>query len=65
MERDYTISVQLVDGDGVVVAQHDGAPALGTVPTTKWQRDRNVRDVHYLDVPTDAKSPLCAARRGL
>lgn len=58
MDEDYSISVRLVNADGVVIAQHDSAPGLGAVPTTKWQRDRNVRDVHYLDVPADAVSLL-------
>ncbi|MCC7161094.1 MAG: DUF2079 domain-containing protein [Anaerolineae bacterium] len=58
MDRGYRISVQLVDGDGQVVAEHEGEPALGSVPTTKWLRERNVRDVHYLDIPADAPLEL-------
>lgn len=58
MEKDYTFIVQLVGPDGTIAAQQQGAPALGKVPTTKWQRDRNLRDVHYLDVPAGTTGPL-------
>lgn len=58
MEKDYTFVVELVSPDGTVIAQQEGAPALGTVPTTKWQRERNLRDAHYLDVPAGASGSL-------
>ena len=37
LERDYTISVKLIDADGAVVAQHDGSPQNGQRPTSGWQ----------------------------
>lgn len=49
----YTISVRLVDQEGRTVAQHDGIPAEGALPTTLWLRDEVIADSHPLTVPAD------------
>ncbi len=52
--NDYTVSVSLVDGNGASLAQHDGTPALGAIPTLKWIRGTTVFDEHELLVPPGA-----------
>jgi hypothetical protein len=44
--------VHLADANGAVIAQHDGAPAFGTYPTSAWKPGEAVVDVH--DVQVDA-----------
>lgn len=45
---DYTAFVHLVDGDGNIVAQHDGIPVGGDYPTRWWLAGQVVEDVHIL-----------------
>ena len=52
--HDYTVSVSLVGEDGALLAQHDGTPALGAIPTLKWIRGTTVLDEHDLLLPPDA-----------
>jgi hypothetical protein len=52
--NDYTVSVSLVGDDGALLAQHDGTPALGAIPTLKWIRGTTVLDEHELLLPPDA-----------
>jgi hypothetical protein len=51
--HDYTVSVSLVGENGALLAQHDGTPALGAIPTLKWIRGTTVFDEHDLLLPTD------------
>ena len=53
-EQDYTVSVQLLDGGGKLVAQHDSPPAGGNYPTRYWTPGEQVVDKHSLVVPPDA-----------
>jgi len=53
---DYTAFVHLVDGEGNIVAQHDGVPAGGDYPTRWWLPGQVVEDVHVLG----ADSPISA-----
>ncbi len=46
-----TVSVRLLDPSGQLVAQHDGLPAGGSKPTSWWQPDQQIRDVHALTLP--------------
>jgi hypothetical protein len=46
--QSYTVSVQLLDEAGRLVAQHDGVPANGTAPTTSWLKDEVVLDTHSM-----------------
>ncbi len=49
----YQATVQLLDASGHPVAQHDGAPAGGTRPTTGWIPEEIVLDRHTLALPAD------------
>jgi hypothetical protein len=51
--NDYTVSVSLVSENGALLAQHDGTPALGAIPTLKWIRGSTVLDEHDLVLPPD------------
>jgi len=52
--NDYTVSVSLVGENGALLAQHDGTPALGAIPTLKWIRGTTVLDEHELLLPAEA-----------
>ncbi|RME69926.1 MAG: hypothetical protein D6784_17545 [Chloroflexi bacterium] len=50
---DFTVFVQLVDGQNRIVAQGDGKPQNGFYPTTFWQAGETVIDAHTLNLPAD------------
>jgi len=50
LDRRYKISVQLLDGRGQVVAQHDSEPAGGSRPTDTWQADEPIVDNHAVPI---------------
>jgi len=49
----YKVTVQLLDGTGRLVAQHDGEPANGLAPTDGWQPGQHVPDRHGILLPGD------------
>jgi 4-amino-4-deoxy-L-arabinose transferase-like glycosyltransferase len=49
----YKVTVQLLDGAGQLVAQHDGEPADGLTPTDAWQPGQRVLDRHGVVLPDD------------
>jgi hypothetical protein len=50
--RDWTAVAHLVAADGrTVVAQHDGAPLAGTLPTSRWRAGDTVVDRFVLAIP--------------
>jgi uncharacterized membrane protein len=49
----YKVTVQLLDGAGQLVAQHDGEPADGLAPTDGWQPGRRALDRHGITLPGD------------
>jgi 4-amino-4-deoxy-L-arabinose transferase-like glycosyltransferase len=51
LDKDYTVSVRLVASDGERLAQHDGWPAGGLLPTSQWRPGDYVRDSHSLALP--------------
>jgi hypothetical protein len=51
---DYAVSVQLLDGEGHLVAQHDSPPASGQYPTSSWSAGEEIVDSHTLKIPRDA-----------
>jgi len=51
MRSDYTVSVRVVAPDGTWLAQHDGWPAGGLLPTSQLRQGDYVKDVHALEVP--------------
>lgn len=55
LEVSYTVFVQLIDGEGVLVAQSDAIPAQNTRPTTGWRPDEYILDPHALTFNERAK----------
>ncbi len=51
--EDYTVFVQLLTPDGGLVAQHDGRPLYGYLPTSDWSPGDIVPDRHRLPLPAD------------
>ena len=49
LDRDYTVSVKLVDENKQVVAQHDSRPQLNRRPTSSWNTDEIVFSPHALE----------------
>ncbi len=54
-ELSYTVFVHLVDGTGRVVAQHDGIPGDGTLPTEIWVPGEFIEDVHVIPIPRELR----------
>ena len=52
ISRDYTVSLQLLDGAGKLVAQHDAMPANNALPMSKWQPGQDVSDPITLALPS-------------
>lgn len=48
---DYTIFFHLVDPTGYVHTQRDSTPAQGFYPTTTWQPNQLIGDMHCLQIP--------------
>lgn len=48
---DYTMSLQLLDGAGRLVAQQDSPPVDGDYPTSAWAAGERVRDARRLALP--------------
>ena len=53
MSADYSVFVHLLDANGNLVAQHDGAPQNGDAPTSWWQPGDLIADPHQVIVPAD------------
>jgi hypothetical protein len=51
--QNYKAFVHLLDASGQVVAQHDGDPAGGFTPTSRWQQGELIPDHHLLALPQD------------
>lgn len=51
---DYTVFLHLRDETGYVHAQRDNVPVLGFYPTTQWQTDTIVGDMHCFQIPPQA-----------
>ncbi len=62
MEKDYTVSVQLVDSSQRKAAQHDGPPLQGAGPTTTWKQHQTLTDAIPLAVFPDASSGAYGVR---
>lgn len=50
----YKVFVHLLSSDGVVIAQQDGFPGEGRLPTTAWLPGEYVTDVHRISIADDA-----------
>jgi hypothetical protein len=44
VQRDYTVFVQLLRGDGQIISQVDQPPQGGRVPTATWRKGETFRD---------------------
>jgi hypothetical protein len=51
--RDWTAFAHLVAADGRTIAQHDGVPLAGSLPTSRWQAGDTVIDRYVLRLPDD------------
>ena len=51
ISTDWTVFVQLLGPDGLIIGQHDGIPAEGALPTTMWDMGEIVLDRHQFDFP--------------
>jgi hypothetical protein len=54
MEKNYTVSAQLIDEAQRKAAQHDSPPLEGAAPTTAWKPDQIVVDEVPLTISQDA-----------
>lgn len=57
MEKNYTVSAQLIDKGQRKAAQHDSPPLEGAAPTTTWRPDQIVVDEVPLTIFQDAAGP--------
>ena len=53
---DYVVFVHLLDGDGRLIAQHDGEPVGGFRSITTWQMGETVEDKHGILIPQGTPS---------
>jgi mannosyltransferase len=53
LDARYVVTVQLLNPEGVLVAQHDGEPGGGLALTTTWTAGETVIDNHALVLPND------------
>jgi hypothetical protein len=53
LTHNYNLSLRLVDGDGVVMAQFDGQPGYGFLPSSGWAPGQWVDDWLGLPLPAD------------
>jgi len=51
----YKVFLQLLNGDGALVAQRDSEPGGGSQPTTVWIPAARITDRHGLTIPTDLR----------
>ena len=49
----YKVFIQLLDGDGALVAQRDAEPVGNLKPTDRWAIGERVIDQHGLLIPAD------------
>jgi hypothetical protein len=57
IEGDYSVFVHLMQEKGVVLAQHDGAPVEGLLPTWCWLPGEVVGDIHSVPVVSAEGQP--------
>jgi hypothetical protein len=51
VDTDYTVFTQILGPDGAVIGQHDGTPADGALPTTRWDTGEIIPDRHQIEFP--------------
>jgi hypothetical protein len=61
----YWVFLHLVDGSGRIVAQHDGPPAGGALPTDIWDPGEVITDLHEVALPADLVPGMYTLQVGL
>jgi uncharacterized membrane protein len=61
----YTTFVHLVDEQGVMVAQSDGIPGKGALPSTAWSPGEVIPDPRSISLPADMPSGVYTLLAGL
>jgi hypothetical protein len=51
----YKVTVQVLDGAGQLVAQHDTEPGDGLLPTTTWEPGQALPDRYGVQLPLDLR----------
>ncbi len=52
LKQDFTVFLHLAAADGFVQAQRDTQPVFGFYPTSSWQANEIVADMHCLQIPS-------------
>jgi 4-amino-4-deoxy-L-arabinose transferase-like glycosyltransferase len=52
-QKDYKVFLHLLDAHDRIVAQHDGEPAGGSMPTSGWLSGESIADNHGVKVPLE------------
>jgi hypothetical protein len=65
ISQDFKAFVHLLGPDGSVIAQHDGDPAGGYTPTTRWRPGEIIVDRHFLPLPEELPAAEYGLRAGL
>jgi 4-amino-4-deoxy-L-arabinose transferase-like glycosyltransferase len=60
VHQDYVVFIHLLDDDGVVVAQRDTYPGLGSFPTSVWEAGTLFADTYRVHLPETAYTPNSA-----
>jgi hypothetical protein len=62
---DYKTFVHLLGPDGAVIAQHDGDPAGGFTPTSRWRSGELIADRHRVPLPSGLSAGEYGLRAGM
>ncbi|MCS6827814.1 MAG: glycosyltransferase family 39 protein [Caldilinea sp.] len=65
LNRRYKVSVQLLDERNQVIAQHDGEPGGGAMPTDRWSPGQRIIDNHGVAIPFGTPPGLYALKAAL
>ncbi len=65
LPSDYTVFLHLVAEDGFVQAQNDSMPVFEYYPTSAWQPDEVIADLHCVVVPPGLRQGAYTLRTGL
>jgi hypothetical protein len=49
----YYVFIHLIDEEGTIVAQKDGAPGQGFRPTMSWREGEVVEDIYAIPIPPE------------
>ena len=63
--ENYVVFVHLLDENGQLITNHDGAPGNGRFPTTTWHPGIIIQDNHTLSLPPNMSSGTYQIKVGL